>query len=119
MTGWAFVAALLLLPLCGCGGLVAAGSGIGALALVNQVSGDVNQVIDTACSAYEKGRAVADAVVATGLVPGDDVNKVGIIEQYGDAACASPPTGDALSTAIWFGKLLGQLDSLISGKTAS
>jgi phage terminase large subunit-like protein len=37
-------------------------------------------------------------------------------EQYGDAACANPPSGDALSTAIWFGSLVGQLSSLTSEK---
>jgi phage terminase large subunit-like protein len=40
-------------------------------------------------------------------------------EEYGDAACASPPRGDALSTAIWLGELVGQVATLTSVKTAS
>jgi phage terminase large subunit-like protein len=35
-------------------------------------------------------------------------------EEYGDAACANPPSGDALSTAIWFGTLIGQIATLTS-----
>jgi phage terminase large subunit-like protein len=41
---------------------------------------------------------------------------VATTELYGDAACADPPSGDALSTAIWFGLLVGQLSSLTSEK---
>ena len=39
---------------------------------------------------------------------------VAMTEEYGDAACANPPSGDALSTAIWLGTLVGQLATLTS-----
>ena len=35
-------------------------------------------------------------------------------EEYGDAACANPPQGDPLSTAIWLGQLIGQVATLTS-----
>lgn len=114
--------AALLLP-SGCTGLMAAGSAAGAvgggLAIANQVAGAVDATIQTACTAYEKGRIAANAVVATGLVPADAANKVGIIEEYGDVACANPPTGDALSTAIWLGTLVGQIATLTSVPAAT
>ena len=119
-----FLAALALLPLLGgCAALMAAGSATGAigggLAMANQVASTVDTTIQTACSAYEKGRAAANAVVATGLVPADASSKVGIIEEYGDAACADPPSGDALSTAIWLGTLVGQIATLTSVQAAT
>lgn len=110
------VAPLLLLG--GCTGLLAAGSTLGAigggLAVANQVAGEVDTTIQTACREYEKGRAVADAVVATGLLPAEAASKVRVVEEYGDAACADPPSGDALSTAIWLGTLVGQIATLTS-----
>jgi phage terminase large subunit-like protein len=39
---------------------------------------------------------------------------VATFEEYGDAACANPPSGDALSTAIWLGELVGQIGTLTS-----
>ncbi len=112
------VAAAPLLLLTGCAGLVAAGSATGALggglALANQIAGAVNTTVETGCTEYEKGRAAANAVLATGLVSADAAQKVGVIEEYGDAACANPPSGDALSTAIWFGTLIGQIATLTS-----
>jgi hypothetical protein len=116
-------AAPLLLLLSGCAGLLAAGSATGAigggLALANQVAGAANTTIQTACSAYEAGRAAANALVATGLVAADAASKVAVIEEYGDAACANPPPNglmgaDALATAIWFGELVGQIATLTS-----
>ncbi len=112
------VVAMVLLLLSSCAGLVAAGSATGAigggLAIANQIAGTVNTTIETACGAYETGRAAANAVVATGLVPLDTAGKVSIIEEYGDAACANPPSGNALSTAIWLGTLVGQIATLTS-----
>jgi len=117
------IAAAPLLLLSGCAGLIAAGSAAGAigggLAVVNQVAGVVDATIQTACGEYEKGRAVANAVVGTGLVPSDASGKVSIIEEYGDAACANPPSGDALSTAIWLGTLVGQIATLTSVSPAT
>ena len=115
------LAALLLLiavaPALGaCGPLAGAGSAIGAvsggIAIANQVSAAVDPVIATACSEYTKGRAAANAVVGTGLVPASVTAKVSSIESFGDAACANPPAGDALSTAIWLGQLAGQVTTL-------
>jgi len=114
---------VLLLALAGCTGLVAAGSAAGALggglAIANQVAAGVDPAIDAACAEYEKGRVVADAILAAGLLPLDTAAKVETIEQYGDAACANPPGGDALSTAIWLGKLIGQIVTLTDGAPAT
>ena len=119
------IQALLLAILIGgslsaCAPLLGAGAAIGTVgagfAVANSAVSTVDSTIQLACTAYQKGEAAANAVVGTGIVPGDAANKVGIIEEYGDAACANPPSGDALSTAIWFGSLVGQLASLTSEK---
>jgi hypothetical protein len=117
-------AALLLLvamtPALGaCGALAPAGAALGAvsggIAIADQVSAAIDPVIATACGEYRKGKATAGAVVATGLVPASVTSKVAAIESFGDAACANPPLGDALSTAIWLGQLAGQVTTLTSG----
>ena len=117
------LAAAPLLLLSGCAGLLAAGSAAGAigggLAIANQVAGTIDTTIQTACGEYQKGRAAANAVIATGLVPADATTKIGVIEEYGDAACSDPPAGDALSTAIWLGELVGQVATLTSVKPVS
>jgi hypothetical protein len=66
----------------------------------------------SACTEYAKARAAADATVATGVVPATVAVKLSSIESFGDAACANPPNGDPLSTAIWLGHLAGQLTTL-------
>jgi hypothetical protein len=108
------------LALGGCGGLVAAASALGAassvLTIVNTVSADADAVIKDACVAYDTGKAATDAVVQTGLVPGDAEAKITSIESFGDAACANPPSGDALSTAIWLGQLVGQISTLADAR---
>jgi hypothetical protein len=100
-----------------------AGAAIGTvgagLTLANNVADTVDTTIQTACTEYQKGESAANAVIGAGIVPAKIASDVSVIEQYGDAACANPPSGNALSTAIWFGKLIGQLDTLVSGKTAS
>ncbi|MGC2415634.1 MAG: hypothetical protein WA459_23420, partial [Stellaceae bacterium] len=68
--------------------------------------------IAKACAEYENGKATADATVAAGVVASTVTAKVTSIESFGDAACANPPTGDPLSTAIWLGHLAGQLTTL-------
>ena len=117
------LAIVLPLALAGCTGLVAAGSTVGVigggLAVANQVAADVDTTIETACAEYEKGRVVADAILATGLLPSKIAGKVEIIEEYGDAACADPPAGNAVSTAIWLGKLIGQLITLTDSAPAT
>ena len=61
---------------------------------------------------YETGKAAADARVGAGIVAPATVVKVAAIKSYGDAACATPPPGDPLSTAIWLGQLVGQITTL-------
>jgi hypothetical protein len=104
-----------------CAPLVAAGASTGAvgsgLVIANQVASTVDTTIQTACTEYAKGRAAANAVVGTGLVPSNAAGKVGIIEEYGDAACATPPAGDVLSTAIWLGELVGLIGTLTNSKS--
>lgn len=104
------------LVLCGCGGLVAAGSAVGAasgvLTIVDTAAADADTVIKDACTAYDAGKAAADAVSKTGLVPADAEAKITSIESFGDAACGHPPSGDTLSTAIWLGQLVGQISTL-------
>ena len=101
--------------LAACTPLIAAGAATGAAGTVAAtVVGDVNTAIQTACTDYAEGRAAANAVLGTGLVPADIAGKVTTIEEYGDAACANPPSGDAVSTAIWLGELVGQIAALTS-----
>jgi hypothetical protein len=101
-----------------CAPLVGAGAALGTvgagLQVANNVTGAADRALKTACSAYEKGKAAAGAALAAGVVPPDAANKVGVIEQYGDAACADPPSGDAVATAIWLGTLVGQIATLTS-----
>jgi hypothetical protein len=106
-----------------CAPLVGAGAALGTvgagITVANTVSTTVDATIQTACAAYDKGKAAADAVVGTGIVPAGAAGKARIIEEYGDAACANPPSGDALSTAIWLGTLVGQLATLTSVASAT
>lgn len=117
------IAAAALLVLSGCAGLIAAGSATGALggglAIANQLMSTVDSTIRAACGEYAKGRAAGEALVATGLVPAGAAAKARIVEAYGDAACANPPQGDPLSTAIWLGELVGQIAALTSIKAAA
>ena len=111
-----------LLAASGCGGLVAAGSALGAVGTVvntaNQVAGTVDPVITTACQESEKGKSAANAVTATGLLSNDVTTKVKSIESFGDAACANPPQGNsAASTAVWLGQLVGELVALTTPAT--
>jgi hypothetical protein len=106
-----------------CAPLVGAGAALGTvgagITVANTVSTTVDATIQTACAAYDKGKAAADAVVGTGIVPAGAAGKARIIEEYGDAACANPPSGDALSTAIRLGTLVGQLATLTSVASAT
>lgn len=116
------VGVLLSGTLGACAPLVAAGAAAGAagggLAIANQVVGTVDATIQVACSEYQKGRTAANAVVGTGLVPSGIAAKVSVIEEYGDAACTSPPQGDAVSTAVWLGELVGQIGTLTTAEAA-
>ena len=107
--------------LAGCAAAPAVLSGLGAVASVYSVADKITEaagpVITTACAEYEKGKAAAGAVVATGLVASTASAKVTAIESFGDAACGSgsgPPAGDPLATAIWLGQLAGQITTLTS-----
>jgi hypothetical protein len=71
--------------------------------------------ITTACGEYTKGKTAATAIVASGFLPSAVAAKVASIESFGDAACADPPAGDPLSTAIWLGQLVGQITTLADG----
>ncbi len=103
--------------LAGCGGVPAAVlGGLGSAGALYTVADKITEAVDPyvtkACAEYAKGKAAADAVVGAGLVPEAVTGKVTAIESFGDAACANPPSGDPLSTAIWLGKLAGQLTAL-------
>ena len=106
------------LAVTGCSGLMAAGSAAGAVGgavtTANQVAAAVDPAIAAACRQYAKGKAAADALVAAKVVPVNSVAKVESIEAFGDAACAHPPDGNALSTAIWLGQLAGEISALTS-----
>ncbi len=91
------------------GGLGAAGSVYSAVDKITQAT---DPYVATACAEYQKGKAAADAVTAAGVVPSTVAAKVSSIESFGDAACANPPKGDPLSTAIWLGQLAGQITTL-------
>jgi hypothetical protein len=103
--------------LAGCGAAPAAvlaglGSAGSLYTAVDKITAATTPYIATACGEYEKGKAAADAIVATGVVPAATAAKVTSIEGFGDAACTNPPAGDPLSTAVWLGQLAGQITSL-------
>jgi hypothetical protein len=118
MTRALWLAALAAAPaLVGCGGVPAMViGGLGSAGSVYTALDKLTQATDpyiaTACAEYQKGKATADALTGTGLVPSAASAKVTSIESFGDAACANPPSGDPLSTAIWLGKLAGQIATL-------
>jgi len=100
------------IPLMVFGGLASAGS---IYTTVDKLTEAASPFIGAACAEYQNGKAAADAVTAAGLVPAATTSKVTSIKSFGDAACGSgsgPPSGDPLSTAIWLGKLAGQLTTL-------
>lgn len=106
LTGCAGAPAALL------GGLGSAGS---AYLAIDKITKAASPTIAAACGEYAKAKAAADATVAAGVVPSAIALKVVSIESFGDAACARPPAGDPLSTAIWLGQLAGQITTLASG----
>jgi len=118
MTRAFWLVALTAAPaLSGCGGVPAMvlgglGSAGSLYTAVDRIAEAASPFIATACAEYEKGRAAADAAVAAGAVSVADAGKVTAIESFGDAACAQPPAGDPLSTAIWLGQLAGQITTL-------
>src|SRR6266851_1694839 len=93
----AIVLVFAVLPaLAGCGGVPAAVlGGLGSAGALYTVADKITEAADPyvtkACAEY---------------------GKVTAIESFGDAACANPPSGDPLSTAIWLGNLAGQITTL-------
>lgn len=113
--------ALLAGPLGGCGGVPAAVlAGLGAAGPILNTIGNVTEAVTpyiaNACKEYGRARAAANAVLASGIVPASAHSKVVSIESFGDTACANPPAGDPLSTAIWLGQLAGQVVALTGAK---
>jgi len=113
------VAAILMLT--GCGGIpTAVLAGLGAAGPILNTIGNVTEaiapVIVTACKEYGRARDAANAVLASGIIPASAHVRVVSIESFGDAACANPPSGDPLSTAIWLGQLVGQIVTLTGVK---
>lgn len=106
-----------------CAPLIGAGAATGAfgggLAIIDRIAGTVDTTIQTACGEYQKGRTAANAIVKAGALPATAAKKVAIIEEYGDAACANPPSGNTLSTAIWLGELVGQIATLTTPQPAT
>jgi hypothetical protein len=96
-------------PAAALAGLGSAGS---AYLAVDKLSEAASPYIAKGCAEYAKAKAAADAVSTTGLVPAGVAAKLSSIESFGDAACATPPAGDPLSTAIWLGQIGGQLTTL-------
>jgi hypothetical protein len=100
-----------------CGGTAAAVlGGIGsigsAITAADKVSKAASPYIAQGCADYAAAKSAANTLVSAGAVTGATAAKLASVESFGDAACASPPAGDALSTAIWLGKLVGQLGTL-------
>lgn len=114
----AIVLVFAVLPvLSGCAGAPAAvvgGLGSTGLAYVaaDKLTEAASPFITKGCGEYAKAKAAADAVIATRLVPTSIRAKLAAIESFGDAACTKPPQRDRLSTAIWLGRLAGQLATL-------
>ena len=114
----AIVLAFVALPaLSGCAGVPAAAlAGIGAAGstylAIDRISEAASPYIAAGCGEYRKAKAAADAIAAIHLLPTGAAAKLTSIESFGDAACAKAPSGDPLSTAIWLGRLAGQLATL-------
>jgi len=114
----AIVLIFAVLPaLAGCGGVPAAvlgglGSAGSFYTAADKITEAAEPYVGKACIDYAEVKAAADAMVSAGLVPASVTAKVTSIESFGDAACAKPPSGDPLSTAIWLGKLAGQITVL-------
>src|SRR5436190_2360797 len=94
--------------LAGCSGVPAAvlagiGSAGSVFTAVDKITEAASPYVVSACTEYAKAKVAADATVAAGVVTAAVVAKLSSIESFGDAACASPPNGDPLSTAIWPG----------------
>ena len=88
------------------------------LSACSQIAG-ADDAVTTGCGEYQKARGAADAIVASGLLPNAAAAKVSSIEKFGDAACAHPPAGDPLSTAIWLGRLVGQIGTLTAASQSA
>jgi hypothetical protein len=120
----AIVLVFAVIPtLAGCAGVPAAvlgglGSAGSAYLAVDKITETASPYIATACAEYGKAKAAADATVAAGVVPAAVAARLASIENFGDAACATPLAGDPLSTAIWLGGLAGQLTTLAGGPKA-
>jgi hypothetical protein len=109
----------VLPALSGCAGVPAAvlgglGSAGSAYVALDKITAATTPFIATGCAAYAKAKAAADATLAAGVVSSKIAAKVTSVESFGNAACANPPSGDPLSTAIWLGKLTGQIATLVS-----
>lgn len=102
-------------PVAVLGGLGSAGS---VFTAIDKISEAASPYITTACAEYEKARVAADAIVALGVLPASITAKLISIESFADAACANPPNGDPLSTAIWLGHLAGQINTLTGAAKA-
>ena len=100
--------------LSGCTGVPAAVlGGLGsAYVAVDKLTEAASPYIATACAEYAKAKATAGATVIAGAVSTAVAARLSSIESFGDAACARPPAGDPLSTAIWLGGLAGQITTL-------
>jgi len=106
--------------LAACGGVPAAvlgglGSASSAYLALDKITEAASPVIATACREYDAAKAAADVIVAAKAVPTAIAAKVSTIQSFGDAACGSdagPPAGDPVSTAIWLGRLAGQIVAL-------
>ena len=95
--------------------LAGIGSAGSAYLALDKLTEAASPYIAKGCAEYAKAKAVADAVSASGLMPTSTVAKLAAIEGFSDAACATPPAGDPISTAIWLGHLAGQLTTLTTG----
>jgi hypothetical protein len=107
----------LVPALSGCAGVPAAvlgglGSAGSALMAFDKLSEATSPYIASACGEYGKAKAAAAATIAAHVVPNANTAKLSSIVSFGDAACANPPAGDPLSTAIWLGQLAGQITTL-------
>ena len=111
------VAATLALGACQSAGSAAAiaGGAISAADGVQQLITAEDRIIVAACADYANGKTTANAAVAAGRAPAGMLAKLVSIEGFGDAACANPPQGDPLSTAIWLGELAGDMKTLVAG----
>lgn len=108
------LACAVLPALTACDAVPAVVGGLGSAYLAaDRLSEAAHPFVARGCAEYDKAKAAAAEALAARTVPAAAATQVVSIESFGDAACAHSPADDPLSTAIWLGRLAGQIGTLV------